>query len=309
MALNTQVAALLNQMAAAGMPDPVMLGVAGYRLMVASMVPIETGEPVAQVSELRVPHGAGEVPLRVYRPVTAEARPGVLVFFHGGGFVACGLDSHDGLCRVLCNASGCVVVSVDYRLAPEAQYPLPLDDCYVATRWVRDNADLLQVDATRLAVGGDSAGGTLAAAVALMARDRGDGPMIRHQFLLNPALDSACDSPSCIGLGEGYFLTRKMLQWFWGHYLGSADPREPLASPAYAERLEGLPPATVVTSEFDPLRDEAERYADRLKAAGVPVICKRYDGMIHGFLSVPAIEAAAAARREVGSWIAQALAA
>lgn len=307
MALDPQVAALLDQMAATGMPDLVALGVDGYRQMVANLGRLETGEPVAQVSDFRMPQGSIDVPLRVYRPETAGPRLGVLVFFHGGGFVACGLDSHDGLCRALCNASGCVVVSVGYRLAPEVQYPLPLEDCYAATCWVADNADLLQVDAKRLAIGGDSAGGTLAAAVALMARDRGDGPVIRHQFLLNPALDSACNSPSCIEFGEGYFLTRKMLQWFWGHYLGSTNACEALASPTYAKRLEGLPPATVVSSEFDPLRDEAERYADRLKAAGVPVVCKRYHGMIHGFLSVPAVDAAAAARREIGGWIAQAL--
>lgn len=308
MTLDSQIAAMLEQMEAAGLPDPTTLGVDGYRQMVASMGPLEEGEAVARVSDLEVPHAAGDIPVRVYRSETAEQYPGVLVFFHGGGFVACGVDTHDGLCRALCNAAGCVVVSVDYRLSPEVRYPAPLEDCYAATRWVAENGDRLEVDSDRLAVGGDSVGGCFAAAVALMARDRDDGPGIRHQFLLAPALDSACDSPSHTEFGEGYFLTSDMMRWFWGHYLGpGADGRDPLASPAHAERLAGLPPTTVVSAGFDPLRDEAETYADRLEAAGVPVTRKRYDGMIHGFLSFPAIEAAAAARREIGGWLAGAL--
>lgn len=307
MALNPQVVGMLQQMESVGMPNPVALGVDGYRQMIAAMGPLEEGEAVAQVSDRQVPHGALKIPVRVYRPETAEQRPGVLVFFHGGGFVACGLETHDGLCRSLCNAGRCVVVSVDYRLAPEAQFPLPLEDCYAATRWVAANADALQVDAGRLAVGGDSAGGTFAAAVSLMARDRDGGPAIRHQFLLDPALDSACNSPSYTEFAEGYFLTREMMQWFWAHYLGSADRSNPLASPTYAKRLEGLPPATVVSAECDPLRDETEAYADRLETAGVAVTRKRYDGMIHGFLSLPALSVAAAARKEIGGWIAKAL--
>lgn len=307
MSLDPQVAALLEQMK--DMPDPMTLGVVGYRQMLEAMEPPEAGEAVAHVEDLEVPDESGAIPIRVYRPESTDERLGVLVFFHGGGFVACGLDSHDGLCRALCNRSGCVVVSVAYRLSPEAQYPLPLQDCYAATYWVAQNAQSLKVDADRLAVGGDSAGGNFAAAVALMARDRRDGPVIRHQFLLDPALDSDCDTPSHSTYGEGYFLSSALMQWFWGHYLGSdANPQDPLASPSHAQQLAGLPPATVVSAECDPLCDEGERYAQRLEDAGVPVVCKRYDGMIHGFLSFPMIDVAAGARQDIGKWIAQALA-
>lgn len=309
MPIDAQVSSMLRRMDAAGVWDPVALGVDGYRRMLAAIPPLEVGEPVEEVENLQVPAGDHAIPIRVYHPGGASLTPGAFLFFHGGGFVSCGLDTHDGLCRAFCNASGCVVVSVDYRLAPEARFPLPLDDCYAATCWVRDNASRLAVDADRLAVGGDSAGGNLAAAVALLARDRKDGPRLRHQFLLNAALDSACDTPSFSEFAEGYLLTRKMVLWFWDNYLGSPYLQaDPLANPARAIDLAGLPPATVVSSEFDPLRDEDESYAARLAAAGVPTTTKRYAGMVHGFLSFPMVDAALAARREIGRWIGQALA-
>lgn len=304
MALDQQIEALLEQMKNA--PDPVTLGVDGYRQMVAAMGPPATSEAVDSVADAQVPGGDGDVAARVYRPETAEARPAVLVFFHGGGFVACGIDTHDELCRALCNRAGCVVVSVDYRLSPEAQYPAPLEDCYAATRWVAANGDRLQVDVDRLAVGGDSVGGYFAAAVTLMARDRDDGPAIAYQLLLAPALDSACNTPSHSEFSEGYFLTNSMMRWFWGHYLGAnAGGQDALASPSRAAHLGGLPPAVVISAGFDPLRDEAEDYADRLQAAGVTVTRKRYDGMIHGFLSFPAVDVAQQARRDIGEWFVQ----
>lgn len=304
MALDPQLEGLLEQLN--GAPDPVTLGVEGYRQMVASMGPPGESEPVGSVFDERVPGGDGGIPVRVYRPETSEQRPAVWVFFHGGGFVACGVDTHDELCRALCNTSGCVIVSVDYRLSPEAQYPTPLEDCYAATRWVADNADRLQIDAGRLAVGGDSVGGYFAASVALMARDRSDGPAIQQQLLLAPALDNTCASASHEEFSEGYFLTSRVMRWYWSHYLGrNGDGSDPLASPSHAKNLEGLPPAIVVSGECDPLRDEAEAYADRLEAAGVPVIRKRYDGMIHGFLSFPAVDVAVQARLEIGEWLAQ----
>lgn len=307
MSLDPQIAGLLEQMK--DMPDPASLGVEGYRQMVAAMEMPVTAEAVGDVEDLAVPGAADAVPVRVYRCAPVETPTGVLVFFHGGGFISCGLDSHDELCRALCNASGCAVVSVDYRLSPEAQYPQPLEDCYAATCWVAQNAQRLRVDARRLAVGGDSVGGNFAAAVSLMARDRQDGPAIRHQFLLDPAIDSGCDTPSHSTYGEGYFLSSATMKWFWGHYLGTnGNPEDPLASPAHAEQLAGLPPATVISAECDPLCDEAERYAQRLEDAGVPVACKRYAGMIHGFLSFPMVDVAVRARQDIGAWMAQALA-
>lgn len=311
MTLDPQIAAMLDQMNAMDVPSPVSLGVDGYRGMLAQsadMMPMGESEEVASVTDMRVPGIDDDIPVRVYRPVDTEERPGVLVYFHGGGFVACGLDTHDELCRSLSNRSGCCLVAVDYRLAPESPFPAPLDDCYTATRWVAGHGDRLGVDAGRLAVGGDSAGATLAAAVALKARETNNEPAIRHQLLLDPVVDSACRSDSYERFGEGYFLTREMMRWFWGHYLGAKEnATNPLASPAHAENLAGLPPATVITTEYCPLRDEGEAYARRLETAGVPVVQHRYEGMIHGFLSFGALDGVDRARTDIGRWLNQGL--
>lgn len=243
------------------------------------------GEQVAKVIERQIPGAAGEITVRIYSPFGAGPFP-VLTYFHGGGFVLCSLDSHDSTCRELTNAAQCVVVSVDYRLAPEAPFPAAPEDCYAATCWVAENACDLDADPGRLAVAGDSAGGNLAAVVALMARDRG-GPTLVHQLLIYPVTDYSFDTPSYIDNAEGYFLTREMMQWFWGHYLAAeADGMQPLASPLRADDVSNLPSATVITAEFDPLRDEGEAYAARLEASGVPTECVRYDGMIHGFFGM-----------------------
>jgi acetyl esterase len=243
------------------------------------------GEQVAKVVERQIPGPAGEITVRVYSPFGAGPFP-VLTYFHGGGFVLCSLDSHDSTCRELTNAGQCVVVSVDYRLAPEAPVPAAPEDCYAATCWVAENARELGGDPGRLAVAGDSAGGNLAAVVALMARDRG-GPTLVHQLLIYPVTDYSFDTPSYIDNAEGYFLTREMMQWFWGHYLAAeADGMQPLASPLRADDVSNLPSATVITAEFDPLRDEGEAYAARLEASGVPTERVRYDGMIHGFFGM-----------------------
>jgi acetyl esterase len=249
------------------------------------MPPVEP-PPIHSVSETSVPGPAGPVPLRIYRPGATPRLP-LIVFYHGGGFVLCDLDSHDALCRSLANATGFAVASVAYRLAPEARFPEPLEDCYAALVALVGRAAEWGFDADRVAVCGDSAGGNLAAAVALLARDRG-GPRLRHQGLIYPVTDAGCDTASMRELATGFMLSREIMQWFWNCYLASAaDGADGRASPLRAKDLGGLPPATIVTAEFDPLRDEGEAYADRLRESGVPVVGRRYLGMIHGFTSLP----------------------
>jgi acetyl esterase len=247
--------------------------------------PVPVAE-VYRVEDRAIPGAAGNtIPIRIYTP---EARTplGVLVFFHGGGWVLGDLDSHDGLCRDLANGAGCLVVSIGYRLAPEHKFPAAPEDCYAATRWAAENAAEFGGDPARLAVGGDSAGGNLAAAVALMARDRG-GPPLRLQLLVYPCIDAANDTPSHKEFAQdGFILSKADMDWFWGHYLsGDRDRRNPYACPLRAQSLAGLPPALVLTASLDPLRDEGERYASVLRLAGVSVTCTRYDGVTHGFVS------------------------
>ena len=192
----------------------------------------------------------------------------------------------DSLCRSLANASGCMVASVDYRLAPEHKFPAAVEDAYSATKWIADNATDVNVDSRRIAVAGDSAGGNLAAAVSLMARDRG-GPRILYQLLICPVTNHAFDTASYSENGEGYWLTKEDMKWFWNHYLRTdQDGKNPYASPLLAENLTSLPPAFVITAEFDPLRDEGEAYAARLRKSGVPVKMTRYSGTIHGFINI-----------------------
>lgn len=243
------------------------------------------GDPrqVAEVRDLAAPRPGGEIPLRLYRPQADGTLP-VVVFFHGGGWVLGSLNTHDGLCRALANAAGCAVISVDYRLAPEHKFPAATDDAYTATAWIAHEAGQLRLDGTRLAVAGDSAGGNLAAATALRARDQ-DGPPLRLQLLLYPATDCYFETPSYEEFAEHYMLTRDAMFWFWQQYLPSEEHAdEPYAAPARADDLANLPPAMVITAECDPLRDEGEAYADQLHAAGVTVMATRYDGMIHGFV-------------------------
>ena len=289
MPLDAKAREFLDQLAAAGAPTLTDLPVPDARLAIDALFASQNEpEPVARVENRRIPGPAGELPVRVYTPEGKGPFP-VLVFFHGGGWVLCGLDSHDGPCRALANAVPCLVVSVDYRLAPEHKFPAGADDAYAATRWVAEHAAELGGDAKHIAVGGDSAGGNLAAVVALMARDRG-GPRLAHQLLVYPATDAGLDTASYVENGEGYFLTGEMMRWFWNHYLRShADVENPYASPLRAPRVGGLPPALVITAEYDPLRDEGEAYAARLREAGVPVRTTRYAGMIHGFFGMGAV--------------------
>ena len=256
------------------------------------------GEPVARVENRTLPGPRGEIPVRVYTPEGRAPFP-VLVYFHGGGWVIGNLETHDGLCRHLANAAHCVVVSVDYRLAPEHPFPASGEDAYAATRWVAGNAAALGGDAKRIAVGGDSAGGNLSAVVSLMARDRG-GPPIVFQLLVYPATDLPSANMSYRENAEGYFLTAKSMRWFFAHYCGAnPDASDPYLCPLRAKNLGGLPPALVVTAEFDPLRDEGEAYAARLREAGVRTKLTRYPGMIHGFFGMgPLLTQARAATRE-----------
>jgi acetyl esterase len=232
------------------------------------------------------PHGA--IPLRLFRPIGAapEALLPVLVYYHGGGFVIGDLDTHDVLCRELANTAGCAVVAVDYRMAPEHRFPVAVDDCLAATYWVQRNAVALGVDATRMAVGGDSAGGNLAAVVALAARDAGDLP-IAFQLLIYPATDQRRGAPSHETNGQGYLLTKDTIDYFMGHYI--ADPAQNLdwrASPLLHDDLSRLPPAFVLTAGYDPLRDEGLMYSQRLAEAGNRGAHVCFERQIHGFITM-----------------------
>jgi acetyl esterase len=241
--------------------------------------------PVGAVEDVQIPGHGGQIPARLYRPGGAGPFP-LHVYFHGGGWVIGDLDSPDEYCRETCRSSHCLVLSVDYRLAPEHQFPAAIDDAYAAVCWVGENAAKLGADPNRLSVGGDSAGGNLAATTALRVRDQG-GPTLCFQLLIYPVTDASFDTGSYLSNAEGYMLTRNGMAWFWDQYCPDTEQRRsPYASPMQASDLRGLPPALVITAEYDPLRDEGEAYAAALRAADVPVSARRYDGMIHGFIGL-----------------------
>jgi|SRR5579885_1118019 acetyl esterase len=292
MALEPQTRALLDAMLAAGasLDFGQMPPQEARRRMEANPIARGTAEPIAKVEDRRIPGPAGELGVRIYTPEASAPRPAI-VYFHGGGWVLGNLDGSDAQCRALANAARCVVVSVDYRLAPEAKFPAPVEDCYAATRWVAQNAPDLGCDPRRIAVAGTSAGANLAAVVPLMARDRGGIPQLAFQVLVYPITDGSMNTRSYRENGQGYFLTAASMAWFWKHYIHDDNDRfHPYAAPINAPDLRGLPPALVITAEYDPLRDEGEAYAERLRAAGVPVTCTRYDGTIHSFVSMPNLE-------------------
>jgi acetyl esterase len=309
MPLDPQAKLLLDQLAAQGGPQLHELTPAQARQAFESMRLPLPGEPVAEARDLRVPGAAGELPARLYVPEGAGAGSGALVWFHGGGWVIGSLETHDNLCKALANRSGARVLSIDYRLAPEHGWPAAAEDCYAATCHVAERGAALGVDGARLAVGGDSAGGNLAAVVALLARERG-GPRLRHQVLVYPVTDHDFERPSYRENGEGYFLTTDAMRWFWDHYVPDRAQRDDWsAAPLRAEKLAGLPPATVITAEYDPLRDEGEAYAARLREAGVPTTLSRYDGQIHGFVSMlDLLDAGRSAADEIGAALRGALA-
>jgi acetyl esterase len=287
--LDAQVRTLLEMMDLESGPPMESMEPAQFRQSrkeARAALPAAAPEPLAHVEDFTIPGPGGELPIRMYVGDTGWLRP-ALVYFHGGGFLGGDLDSHDSVCRTLAKDSGAMIIAVDYRLAPEHQFPAGVDDAYAATRWVAANVERLGIDAGNISVGGDSAGGNFATVVAMRCRAAG-GPAITAQVLIYPVTDlSSFETESHREFGEGYLLTRSGMQYCTRYYL--ADPalmRHPEVSPLLASDLTGLPPALVITAEFDPLRDEGEAYARRLKEAGVPVSLRRYDGMIHGFVSM-----------------------
>jgi len=293
MALLPEIQAQLDQMAASGRPPLQQRSVAQARAFHVQDAPALNGPagPVASVQDRMVPGPAGELPVRIYAPEGEPPFP-IVVWFHGGGWVVGTLDSYDPLCRALAAAVPAVVVSVDYRLAPEHRWPAAVEDAYAATMWASRHAAELGGAQHRLAVAGDSAGGNLAAVVALGARDRG-GPAIAFQLLVCPALDVAGDTGSWREFAEGLDLTAAGMRWYWDHYLGEADGAAPDASPARAAFLGGLPPALVIVASHDILRDEGEAYAARRADAGVAAAATRIPGVVHGFFRWRAVTPAA----------------
>jgi len=275
--LDPQAKAYLDRMVELGVPPVDQLTPAEARVMAEERSDVLFGpkEDVHAVEDFEV----GGVPVRLYGPEAADRLP-VVVYFHGGGWVIGSLDTHDGLCRALANRAGCRVAAVDYRLAPEHRFPAAVDDSWAVTRWAFEQT-------TPVAVAGDSAGGNLAAVMALRARDAGF--RLAAQVLVYPVLDHDLDRPSYRAKADGYGLTRAGMRWFWDHYLGGADGAHPDASPLRAQSVAGIAGGLVVVCEHDPLRDEGVAYADRLREAGVPVRLSEYAGMIHGFARMPAV--------------------
>jgi len=289
MPLDPQARTLLDAMAASGAAPLDQMSVTDARAFMDSMRAMQ-GPPTVLpvVRDVQIEGPAGPIPARFYRPRHDEFLP-LLVYFHGGGWVIGSLETHDNVCRDLAVKTCCAVLSIDYRLAPEHPFPAAAEDCYAATVWAHDNAARLGIDAARIAVGGDSAGGNLAAVVALMARDR-KAPPLRFQLLVYPVTCGRMDTPSYRENAEGYLLTSAAMAWFWAHYVPAAAGREECyAAPLRASDLRGLPPALVLTAEYDPLRDEGEAYAKRLAEAGVPAEVRRYEGQIHGFFGMSAL--------------------
>lgn len=297
MTLDPQIAIVIEQIRSLGQPRPEDRPLdearQGYRTL-ATMSP--RPDPV-EVEDRTVPGPAGPVPARVYRPPDPTG-PG-FVYFHGGGWTIGDLETHDGACGLLAEASRCVVVAVDYRLAPEHRFPAAVDDAVAATRWVGEHADDLEIDGDRLGVAGDSAGGNLATVVARKARDDG-GPALAGQLLVYPVVDGTDEQPSFEEHHDIPFLPASTMRWFLETYAGDTDPSHPDVSPIVAD-LSGLPPAVVVTAEFDPLRDQVDAYAEALADAGVEVTHLRYDDLTHVFIQLTALSARAReATEEVG---------
>jgi acetyl esterase len=299
---------LLEQMGAPPMAEQTPVEV---RAAFGALSALGVKEEMASVTDRTIPGPGGDLPVRIYVPTEpmGGGDPPVLVWFHGGGWVIGDIESADTTVRALAAAAGMVAVSVDYRLAPEHAFPAAVDDALAAVRWVVDNAASLGVDPARLVVGGDSAGGNLAAVVAQQLRD--SGPAMAFQLLVYPVTDARLSTGSMDENAEGYFLTKDTMFWFREHYLGSQSFEDVRVSPLLApdDALTGLPPALVITAEYDPLRDEGEAYGERLRGAGVETTVTRYDGVIHGFFSLRDVvpdggaainEAATALRKALG---------
>lgn len=285
--LDAQAQALLDRLARLGLPSMHTLLPAAARIAYKQGRKFSNppSPAVAAIESVSIPSPAGDIGARLYRPAGHGrfARLPVLVFFHGGGFVIGDLDTHDVLCRQLCNRAGCVVIAIDYRLAPEHKFPAAFDDSLAATRWIAAHAQTLGIDSLRVAVGGDSAGGNLAAAVALAIHES-DGPKLAFQLLIYPMTDQRNIAPS-YQTHEGYLLTRDVIRYYRGHYLNHDDEAlDWRVSPLLAKHLAGLPPALVLTAGFDPLHDEGLEYAQRMRDSGVKVKYRCFDGQFHGFI-------------------------
>ena len=301
--LDPDAAAVFKAFQEAGRPPYETVSPAEARELYLKARFVSNPEPpeLKSVQPLEIPAPHGSIPARIYTPLRLRQANGLapcLVFFHGGGFVIGNLDSHDVVCRKLADEGQLIVISVDYRLAPEHKFPAGVEDVVTATKWIADNARQLGIDASRLSVGGDSAGGNLA------ARD-GDGPAIAGQVLIYPAIEAARTHPSHSEPETSILLTHSVTRWFYDQYLNSAaDVDDWRASPARVKRLTGLPPAYVLTAGADPLRDEGDEYAKRLKEAGVAVTYRTFPGQFHGFFTMgKLLQQANVAAREIGDWL------
>jgi len=303
MPVDPQIQALLDLRAE--LPPMHTLSVGEARAQMAARdIPGLRIPEIASARQIEIAGPGGPLAIRIYTPLGSGPFP-LMVFFHGSGFVVCSLDTHDPMCRNLAAGTGCVVASVDYRLAPEHKFPAAPEDCLVATRWLAEHAAEFGADAGRLLLAGDSAGGNLAAVTALRIRDEG-GPRVAGQLLIYPVTDHpSAGYPSYTENAEGYGLTTQGMEWFWEHYLKDpADATHPHATPIHATSLAGLPPALIITAQYDPLRDEAEAYGERLRREGVPVEIRRWNGVNHGFFFFPGlVDRASAASDEAYAWV------
>jgi acetyl esterase len=289
--LDPQVASLLKRMIEKKLPELHTLGPKGAREFFNTSIKLVLGKPekISKTEDLKIPGPAGPIPIRTYTPEGRGPFP-IFVYIHGGGFVVGDISMGDNFCRAIANRASCVVVSVEYRLAPEHKFPAAVDDSYAAVEWVAGNADRIDGDPARIAVGGESAGGNLSAVVSLRAREKGEKFPI-YQVLMYPATDLSVHSTASMKeCSEGFYLTGADMIWFGDQYFERGqDRRVPYASPLLAPDLSNLPPALIITAGFDPLRDEGEAYGERLKKFGVPVRVSRYAGMIHGFITMDGI--------------------
>ncbi|MBS0272881.1 MAG: alpha/beta hydrolase [Proteobacteria bacterium] len=292
MPLDPVLKAFLDQVASMGGPKTWEMHPSEAREAFAGLMQLAGPKdiPIGRVANVIIPTANGEITARSYAAVASGGEPmPTLVFFHGGGWVIGSVDTHDGLCRMIANGSACRVISVDYCLSPESKFPGPVDEAVAAVEWIEKNAAQLGVDANRLAVGGDSAGGALAAVVTQAAKAKG-GPKLAFQLLFFPVTQIGNETASLREYAEGYFLERKTLDWFYANYLpAGADRKDPRISPLAAADVSGLPPAYVMLAGFDPLHDEGLQYAERLRAAGVPVTVADYSDMVHDFIYLQAV--------------------